>query len=125
MIARELNGGQEQNYRITLSQKQHASIIVEQRGIDVVIQLLGTDGNLILTTDDEYRTNGQEKIEIVAETDQSYQLRIKSSSNGVPQDSTKFEFRKFGHLLKMIGCFMKPHKLDAEFSKGSSGWKLC
>ncbi|MCI0614345.1 CHAT domain-containing protein [bacterium] len=123
VIVRELNSGQEQNYRITLSQKQYACIIVEQRGIDVVIQLLGTDGNVILTTDDEYRTNGQEKIEIVAETDQSYQLRIKSSSNNAPSEQYEIRIAEIRAATENDRLLFEVHKLDENFNQASQDGK--
>ena len=41
---RKLAGGQSHDYQIALGAGQYASIVVEQRGIDVVVQLQGTGG---------------------------------------------------------------------------------
>ena len=53
-------------------------MIIEQRGIDVVVQLLGADGKSIADFDGEISNEGKEKIELVAETAGSYRLLVKA-----------------------------------------------
>lgn len=117
VIVRDLNGGDEQGYQITLSKSQYACIIVEQRGIDVGIQLLGTDGNVIFTADDEYKTIGQEKIEIVAEADQNYELKIKSSSNIAPTGQYEIRIAEIRPSSENDQLLYEAHNLDAKFQK--------
>jgi CHAT domain-containing protein len=91
VLTRELLSRQEQIYKIALPEKQYASIIVEQQGIDIEMQLLGSQGEHILTLDEEYRSEGQEKMEIVAETHESYRLKIKPSAQSASPG--KYEIR--------------------------------
>ena len=39
VVERELSGGQEHEYRLALAAGEYAKVIVEQRGIDVVVQV--------------------------------------------------------------------------------------
>src|SRR5262249_7811363 len=59
-IERELAGGQSHAYQITLSAGQFMKVIVEQRGIDVVVELLGPDAKPIMEFNSEIRSQGQE-----------------------------------------------------------------
>ena len=83
-IEHELAGEQRHTYQITLAQGQYADVIIEQRGIDVVVQLLGTDGKLVAEVNSEIRTHGEEKIELVAETAGTYGLLVRASYPKLP-----------------------------------------
>ncbi len=73
---RELPGGQQHAYQITLSAGQYLGVLVDQRGIDVLVRLLGPDGKLIFEFDADIRQQGQEKVSEVAEVTGSYQLIV-------------------------------------------------
>jgi CHAT domain-containing protein len=90
-IERELSSTQEHGYLIALAEGQCASVVVEQRGIDVVVQLLGTDGKSIVDFDAEIRNQGEEKIEVVAETAASYRLLVKAKYPKLPEG--RYEIR--------------------------------
>jgi hypothetical protein len=44
-IERELSGGQSHSYQMTLAAGQYVKLVVDQRGIDVVVKLFGPDAN--------------------------------------------------------------------------------
>ena len=77
-LQREIAGEQEHQYGIELIEGQCAEVLVEQRGVDVVVQTLGADGKLIVEFDNESRTDGQERIEIVAVASGNYRLVVKA-----------------------------------------------
>src|SRR5215831_1119233 len=83
-IERELAGGQSHAYQITLSAGQFMKVIVEQRGIDVVVGLLGPDAKQIMEFDSEIRSQGQETVWQVAEVAGSYRLNVKAKHKGAP-----------------------------------------
>jgi CHAT domain-containing protein/Tfp pilus assembly protein PilF len=90
-IARELSGGQEHSYQITLAKGQYANLVVEQRGIDLIVQQLGSDGKAIVDFDAEIRDQGEEKIEVVADTAGSYRLLVKAKYPRLP--AGRYEIR--------------------------------
>src|SRR6266542_1195187 len=81
-IRRELEGGQEQSYRIELSAGQYLKVIVEQRGIDVAIVLSGPDGKQILEFDTESRGEGREVVSQVAEVTGEHRLMVSPAQRG-------------------------------------------
>ena len=77
-IERELAGGQSHSYQLTLAADQYLLVVVEQRGIDVVVQLLGPDDKQIMEFDSEIRDYGQEPVSQVAEVSGSYRLNLRA-----------------------------------------------
>src|SRR5262245_2108559 len=59
-LEREIAGGEKHSYQIILAQGEYARVIVEQRGVDVVVKSFGVDGKLIADTDSENRPIGVE-----------------------------------------------------------------
>ena len=75
-IKSELAGGQKHTYRIRLSADQFLKAIMEQNGIDLVVQVSGPDGKQILEFDSESRLQGQEPVSLVAEAAGDYRLAV-------------------------------------------------
>jgi CHAT domain-containing protein/Tfp pilus assembly protein PilF len=76
-IERTITGSEKHSYQLTLQKGQCALIHVEQRGIDVALQLLGSDNDPVIEVDDEIGKLGTEKLDIVAENDGIYKLQVK------------------------------------------------
>jgi CHAT domain-containing protein len=90
-IERELAGEQRHSYQITLAEGQCASVLIEQRGIDVVVQLLGTDGKLVAEFNNEINIQGEEKLELLAEAAGTYALQLRASYPKLP--AGRYEIR--------------------------------
>lgn len=69
-------GAEKHFYQIDLSAGQYLSVIVEQRGVDVTVNLLGIDGKSLMQFDNDYRPQGSETVELVAPTDGSFRLIV-------------------------------------------------
>ncbi len=61
-IERELAGGQQHLYQLSLSAGQYLHVVVEQRGIDVVVTLFGPTGQKLLEVDSPNGTQGPEPV---------------------------------------------------------------
>jgi len=81
-IERQLEGGQEHRYELTLSQGQYANVTVDQHGIDAAVSLFGVDGKLVVEFEPEIRLNAQERFEFVAERTGVYRLAVASVMKG-------------------------------------------
>ncbi len=77
-IERELAGGQTHTYEITLAADQYIKVVVDQRGIDVGLKLIGPDKKQIAEFDSERRKEGEETASWVAEQEGSYRLGLKA-----------------------------------------------
>jgi CHAT domain-containing protein/tetratricopeptide (TPR) repeat protein len=81
-IRRELAGGQEHGYQIRLIAHLFLKVVVEQKGIDVIVQVAGPDGKQILEFDSESRPEGQEEVSLVAEAAGGFRLMVRPRING-------------------------------------------
>jgi CHAT domain-containing protein/Tfp pilus assembly protein PilF len=75
-IERELTGGQSHSYQMTLAAGQYVKLVVDQRGIDVVVKLFGPDGKQVTVYDSEIRMQGRERVELTAEDAGSYRTEV-------------------------------------------------
>lgn len=78
-VERELAGGQTHSYQLTLAAGQYAHLVIEQKGVDVVIRLLGTDGKPIANLDNSNGIKGRESVYWIAETTALYRLEVGAS----------------------------------------------
>jgi CHAT domain-containing protein/Tfp pilus assembly protein PilF len=77
-VERELFGGQDHLYRLSLAAGEYASLVVDQRGIDVVVQVLDPDGKVTTEFDSESRKSGEEWVSLIADSALNYDLRIRA-----------------------------------------------
>ncbi len=84
-IERELKGDEAHTYEITLSINHYLNVVVEQKGIDVVVQVIAPDGKPIAEANISYGAKGLEPIYMIAETTGRYQLKVACLASKAPQ----------------------------------------
>ncbi len=77
-IERELSGGAAHSYEIGLKTGQLFKLIVEQRGIDVVVKLINSIGVTALEVDSPNGANGAEPLTFIATTSGKYRVEVRS-----------------------------------------------
>lgn len=83
-IERELAGGPSHSYQLTLAAGQYLHVVVDQRGIDVVVVLLGPNGEKFIEVDSPNGTWGPEFVHFVAESPGSYRLEVRALDKMAP-----------------------------------------
>jgi CHAT domain-containing protein/lipopolysaccharide biosynthesis regulator YciM len=76
-IEREIGGGQTHSYRIRLDAGQILKAVVEQKGVDVAVALVGPDGATVLEVDSPYGAEGPEPVFVVVGAAGEYRLDVK------------------------------------------------
>ncbi|MFY9608364.1 MAG: CHAT domain-containing tetratricopeptide repeat protein [Blastocatellia bacterium] len=76
-IERELPAGEVHSYQVILATDQFFRVIVDQRGIDVVVAVFGPDGTLIKEVDNPNGEHGPESVWLVAESSGSYRVEVR------------------------------------------------
>src|SRR5438045_9391162 len=76
-IDREISGRQQHVYDIALKAGDYADVIVEQRGIDVVVSVGDSAGTLIAQFDAEGRKQGREIVGMVAQSAAAYRVSVR------------------------------------------------
>lgn len=77
-INARLAGEQSHSYRLTLTANQYVHLLVDQKGIDVVVTLFGPDGKKLLTIDDPYGSEGVEDLFAIANAAGDYLVEVKA-----------------------------------------------
>ncbi|HJQ27102.1 MAG TPA: CHAT domain-containing tetratricopeptide repeat protein [Blastocatellia bacterium] len=90
-IERELRGGQSHVYEVQLAAGQYLSAVIDQRGIDVAITVIGTDGKPLAETDGPNGALGPERVGVIAEVAGVYRLEVHSSAEDAP--AGRYEIR--------------------------------
>ncbi len=83
-IEREIAGGQKHYYTITLEAGQYLHLVVDQRGIDVIVTLFGPGKKRIIKIDSPHGMRGPEPVFAIAETSGTYRLEVQSLENNAP-----------------------------------------
>lgn len=84
-IERELAGSGFHDYQLTLTANQYLYLVVDQRGIDVVVKLFGPDGKQIIEVDSPNGTQGPEPLSLIIDVSGSYRLQVSSlEGNAAP-----------------------------------------
>jgi CHAT domain-containing protein/Tfp pilus assembly protein PilF len=74
-----MRGGEEHSYQVTLSAGQYARVVMEQKGIDVVLALTGVDGKPLVDVDNNLSgTRGLEVLSFVADVSGIYRFYVRS-----------------------------------------------
>jgi CHAT domain-containing protein/Tfp pilus assembly protein PilF len=77
-VARELRGGEVHSYNIVLAANQFLHVVVEQKGIDVVVALFAPDGKKIEEVDSPNGTQGPEALQLVSVASGHHRLEVRS-----------------------------------------------
>lgn len=82
-VNREIAGGQTHTYLIDAYADQYLHVVVEQRGINVVLELLGPEGKKLIEVDWTDGTRGRETAHVIVATSGVYRLQVRPRSDGV------------------------------------------
>lgn len=78
-IERVMKGGETHTYLIRVEAGQFVHLLVEQKGIDVVVALLGADERPLVEVDNNLTgTRGPEEVSLVAETGETFRVKVRS-----------------------------------------------
>ena len=91
-VSREMQGGEQHTYQVKLTAGQYARVVLDQKGIDVVLALLGTDGKRVVQVDNNLSgTRGMEVVSLVAEVSGDYVFDVRSLEEGA--SAGRYEIR--------------------------------
>lgn len=81
---RELSGGEVHSYQIILTAKQFLHVVVDQRGINLIVTLYDANGKRIAELDSSVGLYGTENASLISEAAGSYRLEIRSTQKAAP-----------------------------------------
>ena len=93
-IERELAGDAAHSYRIVLATNQFLHLVVEQKGIDVVVALFAPDGKKIAEVDSPNGRQGPEPVSAIAEATGNFRLEVRSLDKEAPAGRYEVETKE-------------------------------
>ena len=106
--------GDQHRYQVVLAPGQWAGLRVEQRGIQVTVELLGPDGGSLATFNDEVRPSGEQEIAFVAETGGTYTLVATAKIKGTPSGSYSIRFGEMRPATDSDRSLFEARKLQSQ-----------
>jgi CHAT domain-containing protein/tetratricopeptide (TPR) repeat protein len=76
-IERKLSGGESHLYEINLTANQFLRLLVEQRGVDVVVIIFSPEGARVREVDNRHGERGLELVSLVAKRSGNYRIEIR------------------------------------------------
>lgn len=92
-VERAITRGQVQSYHITLEQNQFLKLVVEQRGIDVVVRLFSPEGRSMGEFDSPNGTSGPEEVAVVSEAAGLYRIDVLPLESAENEPSGRYEIK--------------------------------
>ena len=90
-IERAIAGKESHSYTVALASGQYAQIVVDQRGADVVVTVVGSDGVTLFEVDSPHVTHGPERVAILADSPVTYRIDVESQTKSVGRYQIKLE----------------------------------
>ena len=122
-ITRELSGGRTHFYRVDLAPHQFLHIVVEQRGIDVVLALYAPDRKRIVEADSPNGTQGPEPCWWVSDVGGTYLLEVRAlepdASPGLYQVKIEERRAAIGQDQDCVAAQTAFAKAEQLFTEGS------
>jgi CHAT domain-containing protein/tetratricopeptide (TPR) repeat protein len=121
-IQREISGKAVDSYLIALAAGQCAQIRVEQRGIDVFVQVLDSKKKLLAEFDADWRPNGREDVSVASEAAETYEIRVQPRYSRAPGGAYEIRVEELRATSDQDRALYKAHLLsaDAVVAKSSS-----
>ena len=117
VVERELKGGEKHAYPIQLKADDLLELVVEQRGIDVVVRLFGPDGTNLLEVDSPNGTQGPEPLSFIVEKAGTYSLEIEAMDKTAPSGRYELKSEAVRPATGQDRAVMEIEKLNTEVEK--------
>jgi hypothetical protein len=91
-ISRTISRGQLQRFSLALQQEEFAQVIVDQRGVDIVVRVKPPDGEVIAEIDTSGAV-GPENVSVVAATAGTYSIDVSTIPQNQEATSGRYEIR--------------------------------
>src|SRR6185295_14392396 len=111
-VERPLSGAGSHTYSVALHGGESALLTVDQRGIDVSIRVLDPTGTAVADFDAEARKDGQERAQVVAEDEATYQVVVSARYPRESAGSYAVQINSISRATDLDRLLDKAHRLE-------------
>jgi CHAT domain-containing protein/Tfp pilus assembly protein PilF len=117
VVEREITGGQVHRYWIKVNPGQFLHVVVDQRGVDVAVALIGLDRHLIVKVDSPDLSRGPERVSLVASDSGLFEIQV----HPVKEEATAGRYQiKIAELREVRPQDAKRVTAEKLFSEGEA-----
>lgn len=79
-IERKISADEKHLYQINSGENKYTKIVIEQKEVNIYVRLIGADGNLVTTFNNEVRLKENEIVEVVTTQKDNYRIEIQPTA---------------------------------------------
>jgi CHAT domain-containing protein/Tfp pilus assembly protein PilF len=113
-VQHDISGKAVDSYSIALTSGQCAQLIVEQRGIDVVVQVLDAQNKVLAEFDSDMRPQGRENVLIAPDDNGTYGVRVEPRYSRAPAGAYQIHVIEIRPATEQDRELYKAHRLATE-----------
>lgn len=113
-IQRAISGKTVDRYSIALTPGQCAQLVVEHRGIDVVVQIADGQAKVLADFDADLRRDGQEDVAVTADAAETYEIRVKPRYSRATAGAYEIRVAGVRPATERDRALFKAHRLSTE-----------
>ena len=120
-VERELKGDEAHSYILSLQVGQFLNVVVEQKGVDVVVRLFDSDNKKLVEVDSPNGMQGVESLYVIIETTGNYRLEVRPLDKKVATGNYEVKIKelragteKDKNLIKAHNTFNEGVTLQAQ-----------
>lgn len=113
-IHHETSGKNVDRYSIALTSGQCAQLVVEQRGIDVVVQVIDGQDKVVAEFDADMRPQGRENVIVASNEGATYGIRVKPRYSRAPAGAYEIRVIEVHPATEQDRNLYKAHRLATE-----------
>ncbi len=116
-IERELKGGESHTYEIVLEPGQFLNAVIEQRGIDVAVQVVAPDGKQVMEVDSPNGDKGPEPVTLITEAAGVYRVNVKALEKNAPVGKYEIRVNELRAATEKDRALQEATKLNQEVER--------
>jgi CHAT domain-containing protein/Tfp pilus assembly protein PilF len=113
-IRHDISGTAVDAYSIALAAGECAQIDVEQRGIDVVVEVVDMQKKVLAAFDAESRTQGHEQVPFISDNAETYEIRVRPTYSRAPGGEYEIRIVEIREANNRDRELFKAHRLSTE-----------
>lgn len=114
-LERKLNSKDKHTYTISLKKNDFLLLIVDQRGIDITLEVLDPNGQKLADIDNTPKTEGQENLVMIADTEGDYKLIVQPVDHEKPSTGNyQIKIQELRPATKRDSALLSARTLQAD-----------
>src|SRR5438876_9906996 len=113
-VERVMSGGESHSYQLPLTAGQFVNVVIDQRGIDLILVVFDSNGKQIAEVSAMNRQQGMKLLYLIADASGVYRLEIRSSEKDAPAGSYEVKVEELRVATSQDKSYIAAQRVFAE-----------